>query len=173
MDVREEPLCKARKFDLVRIRYALMGREVVAEVIRHPGAVAAVLSRGSSLVFVRQYRPALGAYTLEIPAGTLNKGERPEEALERELIEETGYRPLKYTSMGLIYPSPGVSDERIWLYFVGEAEYVGVGRRDPGEADMEVVELEVGAALSAIASGEIRDGKTVAALLLARQLGYI
>ncbi|MBP1450081.1 MAG: hypothetical protein JZD41_08850, partial [Thermoproteus sp.] len=50
---------------------------------------------------------------------------------------------------------------------------VGVGRRDPGEADMEVVELEVGAALSAIASGEIRDGKTVAALLLARQLGYI
>ncbi|MFB6489896.1 MAG: NUDIX hydrolase [Thermoproteus sp. AZ2] len=168
----EELLYRARKFDLVRITYTLAGRRVVAEVLRHPGAVAAVLKR-NGLIFVKQYRPAVGAYTLEIPAGTLKRGEAPEDGLKRELVEETGYLPTKYVPMGWIYPSPGVSDEKIYLYFVEAAEYVGVGQRDPGEADMEVVEVGVEEAFGAVAKGEIRDGKTVAALFLARQLGYI
>ncbi|MGC9051346.1 MAG: NUDIX hydrolase, partial [Pyrobaculum sp.] len=63
---------------------------------------------------------------------------------------------------------PGLSDELIRLYFTDALEYVGVGERDPGEVDMEVVFKTPGEVLRMIESGEVRDGKTIIAFLAAR-----
>ena len=169
----EEVIYKARKFTLVRRARVVGGRTVWGEYLVHPGAVAVLAVREGKIVMVRQFRPAIGDWTLEIPAGTLEGGEDPESAAVREMIEETGYRPLRLVPLLEFYPTPGVSNELIRIYFTDELEYVGVSGRDPGEADMSVVEVAPGEALRMVESGEVKDGKTIIALLAAQLRGLL
>ncbi|MEZ0319649.1 MAG: NUDIX hydrolase, partial [Pyrobaculum sp.] len=100
-------------------------------------------------------------------------GEDPLAAAEREMVEETGYKPRTLEPLGQFYPSPGLSNELIRLYFTRELEYVGVGERDPGEADMEVLLLRPGEVLDMIDRGVVADGKTIVAFLLAQRRGLL
>ena len=154
------------KFDVVELDD---GRVVVD----HPGAVAALVVLGGKAILVEQYRPALRRRTLEIPAGTLKRGEKPEEALRRELVEETGYEPTHYMELLAIHPAPGYSSELLRIYYVDDARYVGVSGRDVGEEDMTVVELGLEELVRKVLSGEIDDGKTVLAVLAAIAKGLI
>lgn len=136
------------------------------EIVEHPGAVAAVaLTAAGEVLLVRQWRQAVAEEILEIPAGTRQPGEGDEECMRRELAEEIGYRPQRLQSLGSIYASPGYSSESIHLFLATELVPATAG----ADADefMQVVRVPLDEALAMCADGRIRDGASVAGLLLA------
>jgi ADP-ribose pyrophosphatase len=87
------------------------------EMIRHPGAslIVPFLDK-NTVILLRQLRPVIDSYIYELPAGTLDKGETPLACARREIIEETGYCAKWFTPLGAIYPVPGYSTEKIFIY---------------------------------------------------------
>lgn len=147
------------------------GSTALRETVRHPGAVAVLAKDGDRLLLVRQYRYAAGREFLEIPAGKLEPGEQPMPAARRELQEETGCECGQMVPLGLYYGSPGILDEKIWLYF---AEITQKGSQHLDEDEFLSVEKWTPAELEGrIAGGMITDGKTLSAFLLARSRGLI
>ena len=139
------------------------GTESFREVVRHGGAIAAIVRHLSGpFIFVRQFRKPVEEEVLEVVAGTLDPREEPEACARREIREETGYTVSKIFSMGLLYPTPGYSSERIHMFY---AEVKG----DPDEADqdhdehVQVVEMNADEVAAGIRDGSLLDGKTLAA----------
>lgn len=142
------------------------GEEALREIIRHPGAVAIVpLDADERVTLVRQYRLPAGRHLLEIPAGTLEPGEEPLACAERELQEEAGLFPGKLESLGGIFVAPGYSSEYIHLFLATDLRPSKLEGDD--DEFLEVSSLPLDEALALIDSGEIVDGKTISALLLA------
>lgn len=142
------------------------GNECELEMIRHPGAAAVVpVDDAGRVLLVRQYRYAASGWLLEIPAGKLDDGEPPESCAVREVEEETGHRPRDLQPLGWIWTTPGFTDEKIWLYLATSLEPT----RQNLQADevLSVERLPLAEAVEMAASGEIRDGKSVCALLRA------
>jgi ADP-ribose pyrophosphatase len=151
--------------DVDRVRL-VDGVEAVREVVRHPGAVVVVaLAAPDRLLMVSQFRYAVGRTLLELPAGTLATAEAPLECARRELIEETGHAAATWTSLARFYSAPGFCDEELHC-FLAEDLSPAAGAADPDER-IEVVTMSLGRALELIDSGEIRDAKSVAGVLLA------
>jgi len=87
------------------------------DVVRHPGAILVVpLVSDSKVILLRQFRPVIGGYLYELPAGTIERGESPLACAKREIIEEAGFRAKKMTRLGEIYPVPGYSTEKIFIF---------------------------------------------------------
>jgi ADP-ribose pyrophosphatase len=146
------------------------GERSMREIVQHPGAVAIVPLLDDDVFLVRQYRLAANTITLEIPAGTLSRGEEPDRAAERELQEEIGYRPGKLTRLGGEYTAPGYTTEYIHLYLAEDLIHSRLAMDD--DEFLDIVRLPFSEALRQVEAGEIDDGKTIAALLLvARRLG--
>jgi len=141
------------------------------EVVHHPGAVAVVpvLDDGRTVVLVRQYRSALDALVLEVPAGKCDvDGEAPEATAARELEEEVGYRAAHLERLCVIHNSPGFSDERVVIFL---AQRLEAGRAAPHgieEQHMAVEHVSLAETDTLIADGHVTDAKTVVGLLLAR-----
>ena len=139
------------------------GGEATLEIIRHPGAAAVVaLTDNEEVLLVRQYRHATGSWILEVPAGKLDSGERPEDCAGRELEEETGYRATDLKSLGWIWTTPGFTDEKIWLFLA--TGLVRTEQNLQGDEDLSVEELPFCDALRMAQEGEITDGKSICAL---------
>lgn len=140
------------------------GNQIDLEIVHHPGAAAVVpFLDPNRILMLRQYRHAAGEYLWEIPAGKLEPGEDPLECAHRELREETGYRSGRIERVGSLLTTPGFSDERIHLFFAWDLE-AGESAHEPGEV-ISVHEIDLDEVLARIDSGEIVDGKTLAALL--------
>ena len=105
------------------------GKTSLREVVRHNGAVAVVpIDRDGNVILVQQYRHPARRVLLEIPAGTLNVGEDPDTCVERELQEETGYKPGKIIKLGgsslplatppniFISTSQRISSSHVWIW---------------------------------------------------------
>ncbi len=122
------------------------------------------VTRAGTVVFVRQYRHALGATTLELPAGAIGHGERPETAARRELAEETGLAAGRLEHLGTFLSSPGRLNERGWIYLASDCVPDPAARPDE---PTEPVEVPVEEAL-ALVGREVHDTSTTLALLLAR-----
>jgi ADP-ribose pyrophosphatase len=139
------------------------GKEVEREVIRHPGAAVllAVTPEGRVLL-VRQFRYAAGETLLEVPAGTIDPGESPEQTAGRELVEETGYHPGRLEKIAEFYPSPGIVSEKMHLFLATELER----RQAAPDSDesLEIVELPLEQALRLEPGRDVRDAKTIVAL---------
>lgn len=146
-----------------RLRFA-GGRESTAEVVEHRGGVTLVAfdSQGR-LLMVRQYRHPAGRWLLELPAGTLDPGESPETCAERELQEETGYRPGGLERLGGFYLAPGYCTEYQHVFV---ASGLTESRLEGDEEEIDLHPLPLDDALRLVEAGEIEDAKTVAALLL-------
>jgi len=87
------------------------------EIVEHPGAVLVIpFLTKNKLIFLRQFRPVLGAYLYELPAGTLKPAEAAAICAKREVIEETGYKAATIKKLGFIYPVPGYSTEKITIF---------------------------------------------------------
>ena len=138
------------------------GRKSFREVVEHSGGVVIVALKGDSILFVKQFRYPIKEVITELPAGKLEKGEDPDNACERELEEETGYRAKHWTSLGYIYTSIGFCDEKLYLYLAQELEFVGE-HPDDGEI-LENYEYKIKDVEEMIQNGKINDAKTICAI---------
>ncbi len=140
------------------------------EVVRHPGGAAILpLDSDGMVTLVRQFRYAFRRELLEIPAGKLEAGEDPKTAALRELEEECGLTAGGITELGCIYPSVGYDDEIIYLYLARDLQPTEA-RPDQGEfVSLEQYPLDVLAEMAQ--SGQLKDAKTVAAVLKTKCLG--
>jgi len=127
-------------------------------------AVVPVTDRGD-VVLVRQWRQPLGAFTLELPSGGVDAGEKPEVAARRELFEETGYRAEGLEHLVSVHTSTGRSTEVCHLFGCAAVRDERGPRPEPTEF-IRVVELPFGEALRRVSEGGITDAATVLGLLL-------
>jgi len=136
------------------------------EVVHHPGsAVIVPVHNDGTVALVRQYRHPAVRYLLEVPAGTLSDGERPEAGAARELEEELGLIAERWEKLAEFFVSPGFLEEKMWVYL---ATGLTQGKPQPDEDEvLDVVRLPIGDALEMITSGEIQDAKTIIGLMLA------
>ncbi len=135
------------------------GRTVTRECVDHRGGVSvAALTEKNELYFVRQYRYPYRAVVLELPAGKLEAGEDPLEAGKRELREETGVTGENYAALGTAYPSPGYTDEVIWLYACRARKRGGTDLDANEFLEAEKIPLEK--AVEMVLAGKIPDAKT-------------
>lgn len=139
------------------------GRPCKREIIEHSGGASVLCVRDGKVALVRQYRYAYGEAICEIPAGKLNAGEDPMLAAKRELEEETGLKAERLVHRFTLYPTPGYTNEKIYIY---EAEGVSAGSQHLDEGEFLNVEyLPVEDALRMVEEGSIKDAKTIVALL--------
>jgi len=138
------------------------------QIVRHPGGAAVLpLHDDGSITLIRQLRPAVGDFMLELPAGRLSPGEDPRLCAERELMEETGLVANSLVSLGALHTSPGVFDEVIHLYLA-----TGLSQGEAAPEDYEEIDclrVPLAEALEMASVGGISDGKTIAALLRAQR----
>lgn len=136
------------------------------DVVHHPGSAVIVPAHDDGTVMlVRQYRHPAVRYLLELPAGTLSDGERPEAGAARELEEELGLTAARLDKLSEFFVSPGFLEEKMWIYL---ATGLTEGQPNPDDDEvLDVVRLPIGEALEMITSGEIQDAKTIIGLILA------
>ena len=145
------------------------GRDATREIVEHSHAVCIVpIDNDGNVVLVRQYRKPAEDALLEVPAGGVEDGEISEEAVLRELQEEIGYTADHLEHLSSFWVAPGWATEYMHAYL---ATGLRESRLDGDEDEnIEVVRLRFDEAVSMLKSGEINDGKTIAALLLAQPL---
>ncbi len=153
------------RVDTVRIPN---GAETIREVVEHPGAVViAAIDSDGRVLFVKQYRHAVGRELLELPAGTLERNEPPQTAARRELKEETGYTARQWELLASFFSSPGILTEEMHVYLASD---LAEGTVEPMEdEDLRVEQVPLSEALKQVGSGEIVDAKSIVGLLLAEK----
>jgi ADP-ribose pyrophosphatase len=154
---------KGRVLSLSLYTLNVKNRKVTREVIEHPGAAAVLAIENGKLLLVKQHRFPHG-YVLEIPAGTLEKGEKPMKCAHRELREETGHTAKKMTPLIKYYPSIGYNTEIIHCFVASSIKKVGSLQLDHDEI-MSVVKIDFKKVIKMILSGKITDSKTICAVL--------
>ncbi len=148
------------------------GRRAVYEMVRHPGGAAVLpLLNDGRVILIRQFRPAGGGMVWEIPAGKLDPGETPAQCIEREIQEEIGYRAGRIEKISEMLTAVGFCDEVIHLYMATDLNETEQAL-EPDEF-IEIVPVAAAEALDMVDRGEITDGKTQLALLMARRQGRI
>lgn len=166
--IRSEEIHRGRVFTVRRdtLRTA-DGKELVRDVVGHPGAVVVLAVDGDQLLFVRQYRYAAGESMLELVAGTCEPGEEPLVTAGRELQEEAGFKAGRLTKIGEFFSAPGFCSELLHLYLAEEL----TPSRLPGDEDeeIEVERIRLGDAVRMCLTGQFRDAKTLAGVLLYAQ----
>lgn len=138
------------------------GKPCKREIVEHSGGACVLYVENGKVLLVRQYRYAYGESIYEIPAGKLNEGEDPMQAAARELEEEAGIQAEKLELLFVNYPTPGYTNEKIYIYRAHGAKKTQA-HLDEGEfLDAEFLPLEK--VREMLKNGEIRDGKTIIAL---------
>jgi ADP-ribose pyrophosphatase len=142
---------------------------VYLDIIEHVGAVTILpVDADGRIIFIRQYRHAAGIELLELPAGTLDPAELPENCALREIREETGFAAGKLVEIGVFFLAPGYSTEFMHVYLATDL------RPDPlpGDVDEFITPepIPIEQAYDMALNGGLQDGKSLAALLLARPL---
>jgi ADP-ribose pyrophosphatase len=145
---------------------ALPGGATIEYGVLEGGGFASVvpLTQDGKVVLVRQWRQPLGAFTLELPSGGVDRGEDPREAAERELFEEAGFRAVGLEHLVSIHTSTGRTDEVCHLFRCRAVRDPEGPRPEPTEF-IRVVELPLVEALQRVSSGGISDAATVLGLL--------
>ena len=141
------------------------GRKTTRDVVEHSNCVAVVaLDEQGHVILVRQFRHAVDRFLLEIPAGGIDPGEEPIDSVRRELQEEIGYFPRKIDKLGGFYSIPGYGTEYLHCFLATDLVPSRLMAEDTD--DIELVRISLEEIPRLIASGEICDGKTIAALLM-------
>lgn len=161
MNSDEQLLLETKRFRVVRIfPEGLPPREVV----RHPGAVTILpLLEDGRICLIQNYRASVDRTLIELPAGTLEPNELPQQTAARELTEETGFVAGNLQSLHEYYLSPGVLDE--WMHvFVATELSLDKPNREPDER-IENLVVSIDEALAMVRDQRIQDAKTIASLL--------
>ena len=156
--VYEGKIIKVRRDDAILPN----GEPCIRELVEHSGGASVLYIEDGKVLLVRQFRYAYGESVYEIPAGKLEYGEDPKAAAARELEEEAGVRAGRLELLFTLYPTPGYTNEKIYIYRAYEGEKVQA-HLDEGEfLDAAYIPLE--RAKEMLANGELKDGKTIVAL---------
>lgn len=160
-----ETLYKGKIFDINLDSIREGDVEYKREIVVHKGSCVVIpVFDDGTVALVRQYRHAAGKYLLEIPAGTLNAGERPEVGAARELEEEIGVIAEKIEKISEFYVSPGFLTEKMHLYLAtGLTETQQMLESDE---ILMVERLPLAKALKMVEKREIEDAKTIIGLML-------
>lgn len=146
------------------------GKDAFREYVKHPGGICVVpVTENEEVLLVRQFRYPYGKLVTEIPAGKRDSAtEDPLEGGKRELREELGVTAENYYYLGEFYPTPGYTDEVIYMYAATGLTY---GETDPDEDEFVLEErIHIDDLVELILNGEIADGKTQAAVLKTKLL---
>lgn len=146
------------------------GQTTTIEAVRHRGSVV-ILARPTAgqLVLIRQYRPVIGRWIWEVPAGSLDRGEVPDRAVVRECEEEINLTPRRITRLASWYPTPGFCDELMHFYLCDDlVAPAGPVEKDEDE-QIEPAMVTLAELREMIADGRVMDMKTVVALSLLEQ----
>ena len=139
------------------------GFKTTREIVEHPGAVAIIpLLPDNRILLTKQYRRAANRKMIEIPAGTLERGESPTSCAKRELAEETGYAPRKIRRLFSCFVAPGYSTEKIHFFIA--TDLVPKKIEHPPDETITTHAMKLDECLRAILRGEIQDAKTVCGL---------
>jgi NTP pyrophosphohydrolases including oxidative damage repair enzymes len=157
--LREEVVYKGKFMDFVVMEYERDGKVFKRQLVRHPGAVVIVPILGDKVIFERQFRFSIGGYLLELPAGTLEKGEDPLECAKRELLEETGYIAEDWEKVAEFYLAPGYSTEYMHLFFARNLKFLG--KNSDEDEEIETLVLSRIEIIKGIEEGRIRDAKSL------------
>ncbi len=166
MVLKEKTITSETKFEgkifKVRIENVELenGQAAYREFVDHPGGVGIVaITAEGKMLMVKQFRKAIEDETIEIPAGKLERGEDPLECGKRELEEETGYKAKEFVPLGFLYPSPGFTDEKTYIYL---AKNLYKGKVNPDEDEfLDILEVPIDEIQTKIMNNEINDAKTV------------
>ena len=141
------------------------GRKTTRDVVEHSDCIAVVaLDEQGNVLLVRQFRHAVDRFLLEIPAGGIDPGEEPIDSVRRELQEEIGYFPRKIDKLGGFYSIPGYGTEYLHCFVASDLVPGRLMAEDT--EDIELVRVSLDEIPQLIASGEICDAKSIAALLI-------
>ena len=135
------------------------GKLCTREYVEHGGGSCVLFVKDNKILLVRQFHYPYGEELWELPAGKLNAGEDPENTARRELEEETGYIPEELSLMQIMYPSPGYTNEKIYIYRAVRARAGAVHLDEDEFLNSYFVPVEE--VREMIARGEIRDAKTI------------
>ena len=140
------------------------GRQTTREIVEHSDCIAVVvIDKNDNVLLVKQFRKPVEKELLEIPAGGIDTGEDPEEAVSRELREEIGYMPRKVQRLGGFYSAPGYCSEYLYLYLATDLVPSQLIAEDTEE--INVVRIPLREIADLIATGRICDAKSIAGLL--------
>lgn len=162
-----ETVYQGRAFGVERVHLRLPdGKHQVYDLVRHNDSVTVIpLDGHGNLLFVNQYRLGVGGNLLELPAGVMGAGEAPEVCAAREIREETGMAAARLELLGDFYLAPGYSSEHMHV-FLASGLYADALEQDADEF-LQLVSIPAAKAYEMARSGQIRDSKSLAALLLA------
>jgi ADP-ribose pyrophosphatase len=141
------------------------GHQTTREIVEHADCVAIVaVDDKDNVLLVKQFRKPVEKELLEIPAGGIDAGEGPEEAVIREMREETGFWPQKLERLGGFYSTPGYGTEYLYLYLATDLTPSRLYAEDT--EDIEIVRVPVKKIPGLISSGKICDSKSIAGLFI-------
>ena len=148
------------------------GNTAQREIVEHHGAICVVpVQDDGKLMLVRQFRKAAEQALLELPAGSLEKGEDPLHCAHRELLEECGLKAAKMTPLFQCYLAPGYSSEYMYGYLAQELEKTQAQPEDDEILELEIYPLQE--LLPMITDGRIRDAKTICGILMWARLSGV
>lgn len=165
--LQREKIYQGRAFGVERVQIRLPDGAVRPyDLVQHSGSVTIVpMDEHRNLLFVRQYRIGVGEELLELPAGVLNHDEDPRECAAREMREETGMAASQLDLLGDFYLAPGYSSEHMYIY-LATGLFPSPLAQDADEF-LQVQPIPADEALQMAQQGNLRDAKSLAALLLA------
>lgn len=143
------------------------GRTAYREVVHHHGGVGILAIKDDKIILVEQYRYVPDQFTLEIPAGKLEKNENPQLCAYRELEEETDYRAKDMNLVCKLLPTPGYDDELLYIYQTKNFEHVNDSLPSDEDEFIKVQMIPIDQAYQMILDQKIIDGKTIIAIMYA------
>lgn len=163
--LKEENIYTGKILNLKRKKVLLPDKkEAIREVVEHnPSVCAVVITKRKKIVLVGQYRKAVEEFLWEIPAGIVEDGEAPRQAVIRELGEETGICPSKVKKLMEFFPTPGFCNEKLILYMAQERKRFS--QRCEFDENIQVKEFSINEALLMVKGGKIKDAKTIIGIL--------
>jgi ADP-ribose pyrophosphatase len=158
-------ILETKKFSVHIKKFILPnGREYESAYVNHRGSVVVIpFLTDNELLMIKQYRPILGKWLIEFPAGTIEENEPPENTARRELIEETGYSPNSLEYVHSFYVSPGITNEKMYIFIAKGLRHVG--SKPEYHELIEVIKININDLYELVRKKVIEDGKSLVAVM--------